>query len=113
MGGFTGGAQFTLRLWTARPKRTKDEWAKETQALRRAIDQAGEIAADKKAKVWMDNEKFLGDPAKYKEGKLEVVNFPTNSGDLNPIEGRRDRSARTRQPCPTFCHALTRLPPPF
>ena len=86
-GGFTGGGQFALRLWTARPKMTKDEWAKNIPALKRAIDETGEIAdAEKKPKVWMDNEKFLQNPAKYKAAKLQVVNFPTNSGDLNPIE---------------------------
>ena len=34
----------------------------------------------------MDNEKFLKNPAKYEASKLQVVNFPTNSGDLSPIE---------------------------
>ena len=40
----------------------------------------------KKAKVWQDNERFLKAPEEYRRYGLELVNFPTNSGDLNPIE---------------------------
>ena len=39
-----------------------------------------------KALVWHDNEKFLLQPKAYKANRLEMVRFPPNSGDLNPIE---------------------------
>ena len=99
-GGFTGGGRFTLRLWTARPKMTKEEWAKQIPALKRAVDEAGEMGdPNKKAKVWMDNEAFLKNPGKYKAAGLLAINFPTNSGDINPIETvwawlRRDLAKR-------------------
>ena len=99
-GGFTGGGRFTLRLWTARPKMTKEEWAKQIPALKRAVDEAGEMRdPNKKAKVWMDNERFLKNPGKYKAAGLLAINFPTNSGDINPIETvwawlRRDLAKR-------------------
>ena len=61
-------------------------------ALRRASDDAPEIAdPGKKATVWTDNEQFLENPAKYKAAKLEVCNFRTNSGDIDPIETVRAR----------------------
>ena len=36
--------------------------------------------------MWHDNEKFLQLPKEYKKAGLTSVNFPPNSGDLNPIE---------------------------
>ena len=58
--------------------------------------------AGRKANVWMDNETFLKNPAKYKAAKLEDIRFPTASGDLNPIETvwaqlRKDLAKREMQ----------------
>ena len=36
--------------------------------------------------MWHDNEKFLQQPQAYKKAGLTSMNFPPNSGDLNPIE---------------------------
>ena len=36
--------------------------------------------------MWHDNEKFIQQPKEYKQAGLVAVNFPPNSGDLNPIE---------------------------
>ena len=86
-GGFTGGGKFALRLWTPRPKMTKEEWQAKVPSLKRAIDLSGEEKATKKAKVWHDNEGFLKAAAgAYKKAGMEMHAFPPNSGDLNPIE---------------------------
>ena len=85
-GGFTGGGRFTLRLWTPKAKMTKAEWVERIPALKRAIDIAGERRSNVKAKVWHDSEKFLLQPSEYRRHNLELVRFPPNSGDLNPIE---------------------------
>ena len=50
-------------------------------------------------KMWHDNEKFLQMPQEYKKAGLTSMNFPPNSGDLNPIETvwaklRKDLAAR-------------------
>ena len=37
-GGFTGDGKFTLRLWSARSKFTKDEWAQQLPQLRKAAE---------------------------------------------------------------------------
>ena len=37
-------------------------------------------------KIWHDNEGFLNNPATYRKMDLQMTRFPTNSGDLNPIE---------------------------
>lgn len=86
MGGFTGHGHFTLREWTPRPKMTRHEWAQRVPALRRAVDLAGEPPRRVQAKVWQDNERFLMQPQAYRKAGLVLVNFPPNSGDLNPIE---------------------------
>ena len=39
-GGFTGGGQFTLRLWTPHPKMKKADWEAHVPALKRAVDVA-------------------------------------------------------------------------
>ena len=104
-GGFTGGGQFTLRLWTARPKMTKAEWEGQVPSLKRAVDLAESRAPERnsqRAKVWHDNEKFLLCPATYRRSGLDMVCFPPNSGDLNPIETvwawlRRDLAAREQE----------------
>ena len=60
--GFTGGGQFTLRLWTPHPKMKKADWEAHVPALKRAVDIAEARAPErtaKRAKVWHDNEKFL------------------------------------------------------
>ena len=88
-GGFTGGGQFTLRLWTPRPKMLKSEWAKLVPSLKRAVDRAesrGKERRTQRAKVWHDNEKFLLCPGTYRSNGLQQVRFPPNSADLNPIE---------------------------
>ncbi len=36
--------------------------------------------------IWHDNEKFLKQADVYQQSGLKMVNFPPNSGDLNPIE---------------------------
>ena len=36
--------------------------------------------------MWHDNEKFIQQPKEYKQAGLVTINFPPNSGDLNPIE---------------------------
>ena len=36
--------------------------------------------------MWHDNENFLQVPQEYKKAGLKSMNFPPNSGDLNPIE---------------------------
>ena len=84
--GFTSGGKFTLRQWTPRPKMLKAEWAALVPAVRRAVDAAGEPRRAVKAKVWHDNERFLLQLAVYKRHGLQLIRFPPNSGDLNPIE---------------------------
>ena len=49
-GGFTGGGQFTLRLWTPRPKMLKTEWQKLVPALKRAVDTAESRAQERNTK---------------------------------------------------------------
>ena len=49
--------------------------------------------------MWHDNEKFIQAPKEYKKAGLISINFPPNSGDLNPIETvwaklRKDLAAR-------------------
>ena len=113
-GGFTGGGHFTLRLWTPKPKMTKAEWEARVPALKRAVDLAEARAPERtsqRAKVWHDNEKFLLCGATYKQSGLEMVRFPPNSGDLNPIETvwawlRRDLAAREQEDL-TAGHVLT------
>ena len=84
-GGFTGEGQFTLRLWTRRPKLTRPEWTRHVPALKRAA-MAPPQARTIRSKIWHDNEGFLIVPAAYKRCGLQSVRFPPNSGDLNPIE---------------------------
>ena len=88
-GGFSGGGKFVLRIWSPHPKMTKEEWKAHIPQLKQAIDNAEAMGSErqtKKAKVWQDNERFLKAPEEYRRYGLELVNFPTNSGDLNPIE---------------------------
>ena len=86
-GGFTGRGKFTLRLYTARPKMLKEEWQAKVPVLKRAVANADEPRATKRAKIWHDNEKFLKAAAsQYRQHGMHMENFPPNSGDLNPIE---------------------------
>lgn len=88
-GGFTGGGQFALRLWTPNPKMTKADWEQCIPKIKRCIDKTDEAMhyhVNSKPKVWHDNEKFLLNPAAYRRNGLQMVRFPPNSGDLNPIE---------------------------
>lgn len=98
-GGFSGNGQFTLRMWTAKPKMTKTEWEANIPIVKAAVEDAyGEnIAA--RPQVWHDNERFLLCPETYKKHGLTLVRFPPSSGDLNPIETvwawlRKDLAAR-------------------
>ena len=55
-----------------------------------------------KLKVWHDNERFLKVPDAYKKAGLQMINFPTNSADLNPIENvwsklQRDLAKREQE----------------
>jgi hypothetical protein len=101
-GGFTGSGDFPLRLWTPKAKMTKAEWVQKVPSLKRALVQCGAVAANasgKRLKVWQDGEPFLQNGQEYKRAGLEIVKFPANSGDLNPIETvwaqlRKDLAAR-------------------
>ena len=86
-GGFTGRGKFTLRLYTPRPKMLKEEWQAKVPVLKRAVANADEPRATKRAKIWHDNEQFLKAAApQYRRHGMRMENFPPNSGDLNPIE---------------------------
>ena len=85
-GGFTGDGHFAMRIWTARSKLTKEEWAQHLPEIRKAATRSAYSGGRKKLKVWHDNEGFLKQPQKYKNAGLTSVLFPPNSGDLNPIE---------------------------
>ena len=77
-GGFTGDGEFTLKLWTERPKLDKETWAKHIgTSVKRAASGRN---------VWHDNEKFLKQPKVYSRHRLTMKCFPPSSGDLNPIE---------------------------
>ena len=98
-GGFTGDGVFSLKLWTERPKMKMEEWAQHVPKLKRAADQSSQGSGGKKLKMWHDNEKFIQQPKEYKKAGLVSINFPPNSGDLNPIETvwaklRKDLAAR-------------------
>ena len=54
--------------------------------IKEAVDKVGELRRTIKAMRWHDNEKFLFAPAGYRKPGMQLVNFLTNSGDLNPIE---------------------------
>ena len=88
-GGFSGGGQFTLRLWTPNPKMTQEDWERCIPKIKRSIDTAEKAApycGNSRPKVWHDNEKFLINAPAYQRNGLQMVRFPPNSGDLNPIE---------------------------
>lgn len=85
-GGFTGDGKFTFRIWSARSKFNKDEWAQQLPQLRKAAAMSSCSRGLKKLKVWHDNEGFLKQPPRYKAAGLTSMLFPANSGDLNPIE---------------------------
>ena len=57
--------------------------------IKRSIDTAEKAApycGNSRPKVWHDNEKFLINAPAYQRNGLQMVRFPPNSGDLNPIE---------------------------
>ena len=85
-GGFTGDGQFSLRLWTKTPKMKSQEWSQHIPQLKRAAAMSASSRGFKKMKMWHDNEKFIQLPKEYKKAGLTSINFPPNSGDLNPIE---------------------------
>ena len=77
-GGFTGDGNFSLKLWTERPKLDKESWAVHIgTSVKRAA--SGRY-------IWHDNEGFLKQPKVYSQHRLSMKCFPPNSGDLNPIE---------------------------
>ena len=101
-GGFTGRGRFALRLWTPRPKMSKEEWPGWVPRLKRAADAGGDARRNVRAKVWQDGEKFLQQSDVYKRHGLILARFPLNSGDLNPIETvwawlRRDLARREQE----------------
>ena len=63
---------------SAMPKLSQDIWAGQ-------IKGAVKAAASGRC-IWHDNEGFLKQADVYRENGLTMVNFPPNSGDLNPIE---------------------------
>ena len=75
-----------FRIWSARSKFNKDEWAQQLPQLRKAAAMSSCSRGLKKLKVWHDNEGFLKQPPRYKAAGLTSMLFPANSGDLNPIE---------------------------
>ena len=85
-GGFTGSGVFPLRLRTARAKMTKTERVQKMPRIKKAIDKHGKPRGTIKAMVWHDDENPLFAPAEYRKHGMQMVNFPTKSGDLNPIE---------------------------
>ena len=77
-GGFTGDGLFSFKLWTDKPKLSKEIWAQHIgTSVKRAA--SGRL-------VWHDNEMFLKQPDVYATHGLSMKCFPPNSGDLNPIE---------------------------
>ena len=99
-GGFTGGGSFALRLYTPRAKMTKEEWCAKLPHLKKVVSACRDVRATQKIKVWHDNEAFLKAARKqYAKHGMVMMNFPPNSGDLNPIENvwawlRRDLAKR-------------------
>ncbi len=85
-GGFSGNGEFTLRLWTDKPKMTGDEWKQRIPMVKEAIQDAYGQAAPERPKVWHDNERFLLQTKGYKDNGMQLIRFPPNNGDLNPIE---------------------------
>ena len=77
-GGFTGDGRFTYKFWSEKPKLDQDIWANQ---IRKALGPAASGTC-----IWHDNEKFLKQGEVYHECGLAMVNFPPNSGGLNPIE---------------------------
>ena len=67
-----------MKFWSDKPKLDEETWAN-------AIGKHVKPAAGGR-NVWHDNERFLKQPAVYKKHGLAMKLFPTNSGDLNPIE---------------------------
>ena len=98
-GGFSGSSgHFSLKLRTARPKLTKEEWKQYVPSIAKA---AG-ASPGQRLKIWHDNERFLQIPVSYRDAGLKSIRFPTNSGDLNPIETvwarlRKDMAMREMQ----------------
>ena len=77
----------------------KAAWARLIPKVASASDSGH---GDGTPKVWHDNEKFLLQPDVYAKHGLELVRFPANSGDLNPIETvwawlRRDLAEREQK----------------
>ena len=87
-GDFAGNGYFTLRLWTPKPKMTKDDRAACVPSVKAAVDAAGagQDGSPSFPWVWHDNERFLQCPAIYRRHGLLLHRSPANSGDLKPIE---------------------------
>ena len=91
-----------MRLWTPKPKMTKEEWAALVPSVRAAIDGAYGDDVPRRPWVWHDNERFLQCPDTYRENGMALHRFPPSSGDLNPIETvwawlRRDLARREQE----------------
>ena len=85
-GGFTGNGKFALRLWTPKPKMTKEEWQGLVPKVKGAVADAYGEHLPPRPLVWHDNERFLLCLEVYARHGLRLRRFPPNSGDLNPIE---------------------------
>ncbi len=85
-GGFTGNGKFTLRMWTPKPKMTRQDWEELVPSVKETIDDAYGADLPHRPWVWHDNERFLLCPSVYQQNGLTLHRFPPNSGDLNPIE---------------------------
>ena len=71
-GGFNGRGQFSLKLWTDKPKLDKTLWAGH---IGRGVKRAASGRC-----IWHDNEKFLKQPSVYSQHGLAMRCFPPNSG---------------------------------
>ena len=58
-GGFDVNGGFALKLWTDKPKMTKEQWVTHLPELKRAASQANNNPERKRLKTWFDNEGFL------------------------------------------------------
>ena len=85
-GGCTGNGRFALRLWTPKPKMTKEEWQALVPKVKGAMSEAYGGDLPPRPLVWHDNERFLLQPEVYTRNGMELRRFPPNSGDLNPVE---------------------------
>ena len=75
-----------MRLWTAISKMKKEAWAQHNPQLKKAASMSASSGGVKKLKMRHDNEGSIQQGEAYRKAGLISMNFPPNSGDLNPIE---------------------------